>query len=236
MAGYSLVLSLRRPPIRTDARSPLGATPRTIAAPQPVDARRDARAFVLPTDASHAGTAEPVAVSIHVEAPADFADTAGAALVSADGTREQWVPFAAMTTTPDGRRAVQWKGERQGGTVTIATSREEARHAYLARLDHDASATMRIDCVATVVALRPPEGTAAAGPLRIVRIGHPHWLPLAIATAGLYVGPATTLLLGAGEYELVDPIDGTRRQRFSVPADSAITLDAGFAPPRAAPR
>lgn len=236
MAGYSFVLSLRQPPIRTDARSKPAAATKAIDAPQPVDARRDARAFVLPIDASIASTAEPVAVSIHVEAPADLTNTAGAALVSADGTHEQWAPFAAMTATPDGRRVVQWDGERQGGTVTIATSREEARHAYLARYQHDASATMRIDCVAAVVALRPPEGTAAAGPLRLVRIDHPQWLPLAIATAGLYVGPGTTLLLGAGDYELVDPIDDSKRQRFSVPAASTVMLDPGFAPPRAAPR
>lgn len=207
-----------------------------IDGPQPVTARRDARAFAPPADASLRGSHAPIPVTIRLVTASELPATAGVATVTKDGVQLQWVPFTTMPVAEDGSRQMTWNGEVQGGSITIATSPDDARHAYLLRVQHGTESAMHIECAVATVALRPPEGVSTVGPLRLVRVDRPDWLPRSLATAGLVVDAETSLLLGPGDYELVDPIDPTRRQRFAAPAAAAITIDASLAAPRVAQR
>ncbi|MFO1077650.1 MAG: hypothetical protein U1E73_07975 [Planctomycetota bacterium] len=235
MAGYGFVWSLRRPAVRTDARAAAMDMP-TIAAPTPPTApQADRRAFAVPATTSRADRDAGIAVEIRLQAPPSALPNGGVALTSANGTDSTWIPFASLPADDGGTVRFAWAGERAGGTVAIAASEAEARHAYLARFRHDSGSTMQIDFAAHTVALQSPATRGFVGPLRLVRTDDPGWLPLGLAAAGLFVDTETRLLLGAGDYELVDPIDDTQRQRFSVPATEPIRLIPGFAPP-AAPR
>ena len=112
-----------------------------------------------------------------------------------------------------------------------------ARHGYL--VSHQvqptelASRSVAFDAVAANTTLQLAEGTSHAGPLQLVRTGDLEWRPHAIARSGLFLeSDNTTILLGAGEYELIDPIDASVRQRFRVPAPEAIRIESRLARPR----
>ena len=77
-----------------------------------------------------------------------------------------------------------------------------------------------------------PEGTEKAGPLLLQRVDDREWLPMEAAPAGLKLqrGARTSLLLGAGRYELQDPLAPTAAQVFEVPAPAgAVTLSRSLA-------
>jgi hypothetical protein len=63
------------------------------------------------------------------------------------------------------------------------------------------------------------------------RCDDPHWLPSSHAATGIDLrgDRPTAIVLGAGDYELVDPIDVTRRQRFAAPATEEIRLNPDLA-------
>jgi len=73
-----------------------------------------------------------------------------------------------------------------------------------------------------------PSGRGRAGPLRLVRVDDPQWLPMEHGTTGVLLADteSVTLLLGAGTYELQDPIARDKTQRFDVPAKDAVVISS----------
>jgi len=121
-------------------------------------------------------------------------------------------------------------------TLTLAPSPADARRGYLARCDLPA-ATPRPAQSHLATGFAPtrlclPAGTTCAGPLQIVRRDDPAWQRPRSFAAGLFVDADCELLLGPGDYELVDAIDPDRRQRFTVPS-APIAIEARLARPRA---
>ncbi|MBL8750975.1 MAG: hypothetical protein JNK78_17580 [Planctomycetes bacterium] len=116
--------------------------------------------------------------------------------------------------------------------ITVASTREFARHGYLALARWDPRRSSRgstevvLDATAQNVSFALEPSASRAGPLRILRLDDPQWLPMELASTGLYLtrGAAATMLLGSGVYELCCPIDPERRQRFEVPASGTVVL------------
>lgn len=203
----------------------------------------------LPTAPEFARRAEPAsaarerppspAIAIRVRALAKEQRTPTMGIATFDATTGAgfvWMPLAEATdagddllvhTTPVG------SGEH---CATLATAREFARHGYLARsrfvLPSGATATADVvlDASMGVARFELPRGSVRAGPLRLVRADDPHWLPMQHGATGVSLTAAepTTLLLGAGVYELQDPIAPESRQRFEVPTKGPIVLSASL--------
>ena len=78
----------------------------------------------------------------------------------------------------------------------------------------------------TAVRLQLPPTARRAGPLQLARVDDPHWLPMHCGANGItLIGDSPQdLLLGAGQYELCDPLAPLRRQRFEVPARDPVVL------------
>jgi hypothetical protein len=128
--------------------------------------------------------------------------------------------------------------------IVLAEDREQARHSYLCRVDHAFSrqpagtAPLELDASAQRVRFLVPDGDTAYGPLQLRRLGEPDWhAPRAVA-AGLRSQRQAPgeLWLGAGRYELSDPLRPERRQQFAVPGDGTVVLDPVFNPVVVLPR
>lgn len=165
------------------------------------------------------------------------AETAGVALFATDtGAEFQWLPLSACR---DGAVLETTSSVLGSLTVTLATAREHARHAYLAstsqtfgRPHHD-GATVQLDGAGQRVQFRVANPTHSAGPLQLQRVDDPSWQASAVAPTGLQCrgAAATEVLLGAGQYELVDPIDPTTRQRFTVPSPEPVRIREALSRP-----
>jgi len=115
-------------------------------------------------------------------------------------------------------------------SVVLATQRAFARHGYLARTrftpTRGTAGDVVLDSVVSATRFELPKGAARCGPLRLVRVDDPQWLPMENGTTGVVLTGTKPLmlLLGAGTYELQDPIDPTKSQRFDVPTNATVVV------------
>lgn len=173
-------------------------------------------------------------------------DQAGIAMfAAATGADFRWLPLRDALQA--GLPTVLVRGEAAAGTkltVTLAPHREHARHGYLARRNIDVeqlpsanhTATVELDGQVHSVRFDLPIKSERAGPLRLQRIDDRQWLPMLTSTSGLTLrrGEQTTLLLGAGSYELQAPLRPGQVQQFAVPESTTVTVNEDLAPPEAA--
>jgi hypothetical protein len=150
------------------------------------------------------------------------------------GSRFQWLPLRDAERDASGGFVVRTSaapGTRMA--VTLAVERRHARHGYLERREIEitgdaAAALVEVPLSGRIHAVRfdLPVGADHAGPLRLARADDPQWLPMLHGTSGLTlaIGTERMLRLGAGTYELRDPLDVERNQRFDVTADTVIVL------------
>jgi hypothetical protein len=92
-----------------------------------------------------------------------------------------------------------------------------------------------VDASATRVSIALPPNASAVQLFRLTRDGDPHWLPAAFAPSGLSLTPkaAVQVWLGSGGYELGDPLQPERTQRFEVPRDGEVVVSASLTRARA---
>lgn len=246
VAGYSALWSLQRAPLASEDVPPLPAPPTALPAPTRLAPRVDHVAAVP------ASARRPLVVAATLQVrvagvPSAFRERLGVATFGRfGGGNFQWTPLT--TATADGadlllEAAVPVGTEIQ---VTLAASREQARHDYLAKtsvaaLDGQSTARTLLRADFREVAFELPESPAATisrGPWRLSRTDDPQWLPLQLASTGLFLqgDAATRLLLGAGAYRLEDPLEPERNLEFVVPDVDRVVLTATLAEPRAAHR
>lgn len=184
-----------------------------------------------------------VPVRVHGVAAAWRTPGMGIAVFAADtGADFVWQPLPSQETAVDGALLVDCQTAATGDVVvTLATERRFARHGYLARLQvrpslasADRCRPIDLDAHATEVTLEGGPGDATIGPLQLVRIDDPQWLPPLPSATGLAFDRGTrhTLVLGAGDYELRDALTADRAQRFTAPSSQPIKLNASWATSR----
>ena len=246
VAGYSALWSLQRAPLGRADAPPMPGTPSALPAPTRLAPRPDHVAAV-PASARRPLVVAATLQVREVGVPAAFRDRLGVATFGlAGGGNFQWTPLAAATSAGDDLLVEAAVPVGTALQVTLAATREQARHDYLAKIampaldGHDAAATV-LHADFREVAFELPESPAATisrGPWRLVRTDDPQWLPLQLASTGLYLDgdAATRLLLGAGSYRLEDPLEPERNLEFAVPAVDRVVLSAMLAEPRGAPR
>ena len=126
-------------------------------------------------------------------------------------------------------------------TVTLASKREHARHGYLAKqiLDitsENGRATEQVTLQGLVhdVRFNLPTNVERAGPMRLQRVDDRQWLQMSHDSSGLTLrrGKITSLKLGAGTYELQDPLLPERSQQFTVPETTTVEVNSALAPAR----
>lgn len=167
----------------------------------------------------------------------------GVALFAAEtGADFVWQPLAGAAPAADGSLLVECTTGAMGDVVvTLASERRFARHGYLAKLQtrpvvasRDRSQPMELAVRAAAVTFAAPELPYHVGPLRLARRDDPDWLPPLPTATGLAFDGATrhTLLLGAGDYELRDPLSD-RAQQFSTPATTNVAINGIWAAARA---
>jgi hypothetical protein len=234
IAAWSALLALGRGPVRTAPPRAIPDLPRPPA-PERLPAGFDVRHETSTADAVWQDSA-PVDVAIRVRnVPEALRGAAtGLAVMAETGADFDWIPLAETTATPDGSLIANSKSHAGDKlSVTLAASQAFARHGYLARSvaqvkrePGGAIAEIQFDVNVTRVRLQLPPAARRAGPLQLRRVDDPQWLPIHCAQNGItLVGDSPQeLLLGAGQYELSDPLDPTRRQRFEVPAKGPILL------------
>lgn len=168
------------------------------------------------------------------------AEACGVATFQADsGSEFAWVPLATATTLADGSLQLQSRANAGGDVVvTLATARRFARHGYLARHQvavpaGDVAATPVELLVRTdMVRLTLSDPAITPVPLRLARTDDPQWLPMELGSGSINVprGGELRLLLGAGNYELRDPLAPERQLQFAVPGTPEIDISALLAP------
>lgn len=186
--------------------------------------------------------ASSVVIHLHSLPAASRTATMGVATFDAtNGSGFVWTPLTAANEQADGslllRATVHDTSEQ---SVTFATDRAFARHGYLARSRfvpdrRSGEVAVSLDATTNLIRFELPPTATRAGPLRIVRLDDPTWMPMEHGTTGLSVtssGP-TTVLFGAGEYELQDPLVPERTQRFVVPASGPVVLSPSLTVARA---
>lgn len=151
----------------------------------------------------------------------------------------RWLPLLGCTTTADGALLANVEAEvGENLTVTLAASREYARHGYITRGTIDVEPTagtakpLRLDGQVHDVQINLPTEVQRAGPLRLQRVDDRRWLPMLGGTSGLTLqsGQLTVLKLAPGTYELQDPVAAGRRQQFTVPDDKVVEVSPTLAP------
>lgn len=185
-----------------------------------------------------------IAVLIHVTIPDGQVLPAGAGVATFDAstaTDFRWHPIDSLTSGADGLSLSAEGIQGHTLTVTLAAERGDARHGYIARRDvacrrgaDDAITTVVLSGRVTEVTFELPVDCERAGPLRLARHDDPMWGAMRQQHIGLTLsrGAKISMPLGDGDYELTDPLTGDHTQRFSVPAASRITIDAGLTPAR----
>jgi hypothetical protein len=241
LGGYCALLAWRR-----DAIAPPPATPAddgllaALPRPQPLapgpEFARGARA----ANAAIRGARAPaIALTLRIRnLPAGWlGPDAGVAVAAANGNPNlTWTPLAAPSS-PGGDVLLEHTVPVAGDhVITVAARREFAVHGYLARTlaaVPPGGTTVDVDASAARIAFELPPQAGAATIVRLVRTDDPHWLPGAGAPSGVRLQPRTTtwLWLGAGRYDLCDPLQPERRQHFDVPGAATIVVNVGL--PRA---
>lgn len=239
VAGYSYLLTLRRGPQRTAEASPR-AEPRHVPPPTRLAPDPDLRREAVPASVVVAPQ-EPVRLAIALQNLPGFLDpdVAGVALFATEtGADFRWLPLSACRAGAVLEATSTVVGSL---TITVATSREHARHGYLVRKAHRFGRarheveTLPLDAAAQRVQFVLANATHAAGPLQIRRIDDPSWQASDVAPTGLCCRgkDAVEVTLGAGNYELVDPIEPSIRQQFTVPAPSPVQITGALSRPAA---
>lgn len=239
VAGYSYVLTLRRGPLHSiDALEPI-AEATQLEAPGRLPADPEARRRALPASVA-VNPEERVPVRITLQNVPDFlaGEQPGIALFSAEtGADFDWIP---LSTCRDGVHLETSTPIVGPVAITIARDRASARHGYLVRTTHTFSARrgssepLKFDVQSYRVALAVGDHREA-GPIRLTRANEPDWQSSGSAPTGVSCQPGTptTLALGPGEYELTDPIDPTRNQRFTVPSTAMVQISDSLSRPLA---
>lgn len=242
VAAWTGLLALHRssaperslPPI-----APLVAPPRPSRLPAAPEFARNAMPATARRDVSR------TTIIVHLPPLHTALQAADAGVATCDartGADFTWIPLADAATAPDGSRTIETTTRVRGDLdVSLANGREWARHGYLTRVRVPVGTTAAnpvvVDLPATIdlVRLRLPEGCVRAGPMYLSRCDDPQWLPTMQGATGIEVvrSKPTFMLLGAGCYELVDPIDPTRRQRFDVPSNGPVELTSTLTAARA---
>lgn len=236
MALYQSTLWLRRGAAPAVASAP----PQTTREPLPPLAR-------LQPDPELTRRAAPAAVVVDSGAPTRLAielrgnvgqldpEAAGVAVFAADtGADFQWLPLRSKG--PDGLLAVEVRAT--GPLVlTLAADRHAAAHGYLARLEgafprtHGQRTAVVFEVALASVEFQLAAPKSSAGPLQLVRVDDPSWVPSGPAAAGISLtgGTAVHTVLGRGDYALRDPLEPTHEQRFSVPAAGPVRVSGSLA-------
>ena len=126
-------------------------------------------------------------------------------------------------------------------TVTLARDREHARHGYLDKQVLDVTSEnghtaplVILQGLTHDVQFNLPTNIERAGPMRLQRVDDRQWLQMSHDTSGLTLrrGKVTILELGAGTYELQDPLLPERTQQFTVPKTTVVEISSTLAPAR----
>lgn len=239
-----MLLDLRRDPVVTGELPEPALTIGRPALPSRVVFETDPPVFAVPAAAAPPPATPRLHRVVLRGVPRQrLGDRAGVAVFDPrTGIDFHWAPLLAATAGEDGAVELTVRAPEREVVLALSTAREHAHHGYLAstivRLPAPPEQAVEFDANVTATTFVLGGGRRRAGPLQLARVGDAEWLPLAAARNGLYVEPGeaetggTTILLGAGEYELVDPIDPAARQRFSVPAPGPITVEKHLARPR----
>ena len=235
VAAWAGLLALRRdalPEPQLAPIAPIAPLPRPQRLPDAPDFARTA----LPATATREHAERNL--TIHVpDLPTALRALDGAGIATFDartGADFRWLPLAGGVQAPDGGftwlATTRVRGEL---VVALAAAPERARHGYLARTTFAAAGealAVELPVVTATVQLALPPGSLGAGPLRLARVDDPAWLPNAHGATGVSLVPDATveLLLGAGTYELLDPIDPSQSQRFTVPGADTVVLTAAL--------
>ncbi|MFT4515884.1 MAG: hypothetical protein ACI89X_001998 [Planctomycetota bacterium] len=158
------------------------------------------------------------------------------------GGEFRWLPLSEATLGEDNSLVVT--ADAQLGTrltVTLASNREHARHGYIAKKVLDVASEngrqtplVSLQGLVHDVQFNLPTNVERAGPMRLQRVDDRQWLPMRHDTSSLTLrrGKVTSLKLGAGTYELQDPLLPERSQQFTVPETTTIEVSATLAPAR----
>lgn len=240
-AGWAALVALQRP---ATVAQPLPAIAPIVppALPSRLPAAAEFERNTLPAAARR--TQPSATVRVHIPAvPAALRNGQSGVAVfdAATGADFVWTPIDAAAIDADGAVTVAIVTRVRGElTVAVAAAAEWARHGYLARtsvtIDGPTGREIAVELPVAIgeVSLALPDGAPAPGPLRLSRCDDPFWLPTFLSATGLQVAPGEPvhLLLGAGCYELIDPIDAERRQGFDVPAAHPVVISAPLIPAR----
>jgi hypothetical protein len=161
---------------------------------------------------------------------------------SQTGSDFRWLPLKGATLQANDTLLIKTEsniGERI--TVTLSARREQARHGYINRTQIEVQAkkdgssnAVKVSGRTYRVTFNLPTSVERAGPLRLQRKDDRTWLPMQHDTTGLTLtkGQKTILELGAGAYELLDPLAPEHTQSFRIADDTAVEVIAEFAPTR----
>ena len=194
-----------------------------------------------------------VALPVRVQGlDAGLRTTAGVGVFdAATGASFSWTPLAEGVLADDGSVRVEIQAYTTGDLcVTVATGRDLARHGYLARTilptplasstaaagaGAGALAEVTIAVETATIRFELPAGAERAGPLRLTRTEDASWIPMYQGPTGITVDRDATveIVLGAGQYELTDPLAPERHQRFEVPGPGVVTLSETLTASRA---
>jgi hypothetical protein len=221
-------LSVRREPGPTTEATLAPPPPVRLQGPEPLPRTGEGKAAV-PASAERIGkgSSTPIRVRVTGLPPSRRTGSMGIGVfATAPGADLAWAPLSAAAEQPDGSLLVPVEVPLRGEvTVTLAADRFGARHGYFARTTATIAAGSDVELGAglAAVAFRLPGGAVRAGPLTLLRADDPRWLPPGQLTIGLQIegDEPLVVLLGAGDYELRDPLDAARRQRFAVAGPAA---------------
>ncbi|MFY9344113.1 MAG: hypothetical protein WAT39_16605, partial [Planctomycetota bacterium] len=164
----------------------------------------------------------------------------GVLVARTDGRHgELWLPWRGTgSATSDAVVLTAQLAEAGDHVFHLALSPESGAHGYLTRQTlacSAATATVAIDAAVVEATFRLPAGAQRSALLLLARPDDPHWIPIGTLPSGLELtaGGARRLWLGAGAYELFDPLSPERRQSFTIPGDADLVLSANLAAPRA---
>jgi hypothetical protein len=241
IAAWAGLLALQRPAV-TAAPLPPIAPIVAPSLPARLPAAVEFERGTLPATARREHPATTVQVRVPAVPTLQGAAPGIAVYDAATGADFVWMPIDLASAATDGSVTVTAATHVRGELmVAFAASAEWARHGYLARATvtvdaaSDRDVTIELPVVTEEVELTLPPDAATTGPLRLSRCDDPQWLPTFHSATGITVAPdhPVRLLLGAGCYELIDPIDADRRQAFDVPTAVPVVLTAPLVPVRA---
>jgi hypothetical protein len=240
LVGYIALLSLRSRPRAVALPLQL---PEVVVAPAPQrlarDPQFDTQQFAVGRDSAPI-VGRKIAITLR-DLPATLATTtAGVATFQADtGADFVWTPLSTATASANGALLLESRAFAAGDlVVTLASARSFARHGYLARTRlalppaTDAEVAVELRLRLGRVRLRLPDTDLTPVPLRLVRTDDPEWLPMEFQGGSVQVprGGELQLLLGAGSYEVRDPLAPTRSLRFEVPDATEVDVSAVLEP------